>query len=113
MNIYEDVVHAPSSAQGCSSKAGDSLDELDHLVLLDNSGAIQVELFEAVVEVLVGECSAFSDVSQGVLHKFLGLFLVQTANVVVVVLHPILVNPLADHGVNFVTHLSLFFIAKF
>ena len=82
------------------SQPGDLFDELDHLALFNRSGAVLVELTEALVEVIVVEAGAVSHVGKGVLHKALGLLLVKVTIIVVIVLGPDFVHALANHIVD-------------
>ena len=83
------------------SQSGDLFDKLDHLALFDRSGAVLVELTEALVEVIVIEASAVGHVGEGVANELLGLVLVQVAIAIGVVLSPDLVDALGDDVVDF------------
>ena len=82
------------------SQPGDLFDELDHLALFNRSGAVLVELTEALVEVFVVEASTVGHIGEGVANELLGLFLVKVAIAIGVVLSPDLVDALCDDIVD-------------
>jgi hypothetical protein len=89
------------------SQASDRFDELNHLAALNRSGAVLVELAEALVEVIIVEASAVGHVREGVLHELLGLFLVESTAVVDIVLAPDLVDALANDCIDLTVRVAV------
>merc|ERR1712226_1170325 len=83
----------------CSlTESSNLFDENCHLILLDSTGVVLVELLEAGFEVFLREFSTVGalHVAESLLDKGLGLILVESAGVVLVVLSPDVVNALLD-----------------
>ena len=83
-----------------SFEVGDLLNELDHFVLLDGAAIVLVELGEALIEVVVVKLTAIRHVDQSVLDKLPGLFFVEVAVAIGVVLAPDFVDALFNHFVD-------------
>ena len=86
------------------SKTSDLLDEFGHLIFLNGSTVVSVELSEASIEVLLTEDPLVVHLFQGIGHKLLGLLPVELSTVVFVILTPDVVYALAYHCIN-VCHL--------
>ena len=74
---------------------------MNHLTFFDSSGAILVELTEALVEVFIIESGAVRHVRKRISDELLGLVFVKVTIAVSVVLGPDLVHTLGDDVVNF------------
>jgi len=68
------------------------LDEDNHLTFLDGSGVILIEGAEDLIESLIGELVTGSEVTEGVLNEFLGLFLIEGTALIDVIGFPDLVD---------------------
>ena len=88
------------SSADLSLEMGDLLNELDHLTLLDGAAIVLVELGEALIEVVVVKLTATRHVDQSVLDKLFGLFFVEVAVAIGVVLAPDFVDALFNHFVD-------------
>ena len=80
----------------CSVSTKELLDEDDHLGFLDGSRVVLVEGLENLIEGLLGELVTRSEVTEGVLNEFLGLFLVEGSWFVDIVGIPDLVDNTLD-----------------
>ena len=90
------------------SQAGDFLNELYHFIALKLAGFVLVELTEALVEVIVVESGAVTNVIKSVLDKALGLFFVKITIAIVVVLVPDIVHTLSNHVIDFSSFVFFF-----
>ena len=79
----------------------DLFDNLEHLLIVNRSRAVLVDLTKALVEVSVVEASTVEHIGECVANKLLSLFLVQVFIAIFVVLTPDLVDALVDVIVDF------------